>query len=476
MTTISRRLRLLVSLSAALAAALTSGRARAAGFLNDQFGSDHGQPALGNAYSVYFNPAAMAGMTGSQLTLDGVAVARSMEYDRDASALSPSNGSTQTQNPTYQQANTGTAKLFNVLGAPYVGFVTDFGGSHLRLGVASYVPFGGEVSWQKNQAYADSATAPGAYDGPQRWQSISTTISSLYETAALAYRFDKARLGIGASFSVIRTGVTDVRARNLDGSDDILTNTGALKEGRAYLDVSGLEVGAAAGIYWEPKADGTLRLGASYTSQPNFGTMRLKGSFRFQPGALTPNETVTDVDLLQAFPDVIRAGMAWRLAHDAELRVDVTWERWSEFKNQCVVPTGGSCAVDSQGVTSSTSPLLNLPRDWQDSVKGRVGGSYWITPETEVFASFALGSSPVGPSNEDALTFDSARLDWTLGGSYQFSKHVVGQLAYSYVYFLPVTVTSSAYPSYPGINQSPSANGSYSSEMYVFDAAVSYLF
>lgn len=476
MTTIRRRVRLVLSLSAALAAASTSDRASAAGFLDDTFGSDHGQPALSNPYAVYFNPAAMAGMTGSELTLDGTLVARSMEYDRDASALTPSSGSTQTQNPAYQQANTGPAKLFNVLGAPYVGFVTDFGGSHLRLGVASYVPFGGEVSWQKNQAYAASSTAPGAYDGPQRWQSISTTTSSLYETAAVAYRFEKARLGIGASFSVIRTGITDVRARNLDGSDDILTNTGALKEGRAYLDVSGLEVGAAAGVYWEPKADGTLRLGASYTSQPNFGTMRLKGSFRFQPGALTPNETVTDVDLLQAYPDIVRAGLAWRLAHDAELRVDVTWERWSQFKSQCVVPTGEQCPVDSKGVTSSSSPLLNLPRDWQDSVKGRVSGSYWITPETEVFASFALGSSPAGPSHEDALTFNSTRLDWTLGGRYEFSKHVAAQLSYSYLYFLPVTVTNSAYGSYPGINQSPSANGSYSAEMYVFDAAVSYRF
>ena len=57
-------------------ASLPEESARASGFLTDQFGSDRGQPALPSAYSVYFNPAAMAGLDGSQLTVDGVIAAR----------------------------------------------------------------------------------------------------------------------------------------------------------------------------------------------------------------------------------------------------------------------------------------------------------------------------------------------------------------------------------------------------------------
>ena len=349
--------------------------ARASGFLTDQFGSDQGNPALGNTYSVYFNPAAMAGMRGTELTLDGVMAARSLDYNRTAAAASYS-GSSPADAPAYAAANTGQAHLFNVLGAPYVGFVTDFGGSNLRLGVASYIPFGGEATWSKNKQFASPTSVdPGAYDGPQRWSSIAASTSSLYETAALAYRFDKARLGLGASVSVIRTGLTDTRAHNADGSDDIVNGAGALKEGRSYLDVSGLQVGAAAGLYWEATQDRKLRIGVSYTSQPNFGTMRLGGTFKFTPGAFG-SESTTNVDLQQAYPDVVRIGAAWRVTSQTEIRLDGDWERWSQFKDQCIVNPGTSCNASSSGVVlpaNGSNVVLDLPRDWKDSMKVRLG-------------------------------------------------------------------------------------------------------
>lgn len=454
--------------------------ARASGFLTDQFGSDQGQPGLANTYSVYFNPAAMTGMHGTELTVDGVFAARSLDYNRSGYALSPSksnSGPPYYGDPTYSNANTGQAHLFNVLAAPFVGFVTDFGGSHARLGVASYIPFGGEASWGKNQTYANSSVDPAAYDGPQRWSSISDSTSSLYETAAFAYRFDKARLGLGVSASVIRTGLSDTRARDVDGSDDIVTGTGALKEGRAYLDVSGVEVGAAAGVYWEATEDGRLRLGASYTSQPNFGTMRLNGTFKLTPGALG-SESTQSVDLLQAYPDVIRVGAAWRVSEKTEVRLDGDWQRWSQFKYQCIVDPGTSCPTNSQGVANANAQnvLLDLPRDWKDSAKVRLGVAYWVTPSAEVHASASWSSPPVGYSHQDPLLFDSTEIAGTLGIRYGFNKHFYAAVAYTYTYYVPITVYDSAYSTYQGASKSPSTDGSYSSSIYILDAAVSYRF
>ena len=264
---------------AVAAALLVPGAARASGFLTDQFGNDHGQPALANAYSVYFNPAAMGGMKGSDLVIDGVAAVHGETFDRQA-PLSPS-ASNDGSDPTYVLANTGQAKLLNVLAAPFAGFVTDFGGSKLRLGIAAYIPFGGQVSWQKNTAWDGSTVAPGASDGSQRWASISAATSSIYDTAALAYRIEPAHLSLGVNVSLIRTTLADTRARNADGSDDLTSSGGSLKEGRTYIDVSAFQVGASAGVYWEA-VPGTLpHPGASYTSAPNFGTMRHKGTFAF---------------------------------------------------------------------------------------------------------------------------------------------------------------------------------------------------
>jgi long-chain fatty acid transport protein len=460
---------------AAVAALVLPGTARASGFLTDQFGADHGQPALGNPYSVYFNPAAMAGMAGSDVVLDGVVAAHDEQFNRTA-PLSPSAGNNQ-GNPAYAETNTGQASLFNVLAAPFIGFVTDFGGSKFRLGVASYIPFGGQLSWQKNIAYGGASSIdPGAYDGPQRWASISASTSSIYETVALAYRFDKARLGVGVNFSVIRTGLTDVRARNTDGSDDILGPTGQLKEGRAYVNMSGVEVGAAAGVYWEPLRDGSLRLGASYTSAPNFGTMRLNGTFELAQGSQT-TAISNPADLLQAYPDLIRFGGAWRISPQAELRLDGTWQRWSQFNYQCIVNSGQSCDANSKGVSQATSGvLLDLPRNWNDSVKLRLGIATWINPETELWASFAWESSPVANKYQDPLLFDSTRLEGTAGVRRAFGRHLYASLAYTYVYYLPVTVTDSAYGSYGGLSQSPNENGRYTSELFIFDGAVGYRF
>ncbi|HEX3343505.1 MAG TPA: outer membrane protein transport protein [Polyangiaceae bacterium] len=454
------------------AATLSGGTARASGFLTDQFGSDQGQPALANPYSVYFNPGAMAGMRGTDIVVDGVFAARSLDYNRSASALSYS-GNTPSGDPVYTAANTGQAHVFNVLAAPFAGFVTDFGGSKLRLGVAAYIPFGGQVSWGKNATYANSAVDPGGYDGPQRWSSISTSTSSIYSTAALAYRLEKARIGIGASVSAIRTALVDVRARNADGSDDITNPNGSLKEGRSDLDVSGWQLGASAGVYWEATKDGALRFGASYTSQPGFGPMRLSGTFKLYPGG----SASTAADLVQAYPDIIRFGGAWRVRPDTEVRLDGDWQRWSQFKYQCITNPGGACNADSNGVVSSSNTVkLDLPRDWNDTVKLRLGIAYWVAPETELSASFAWESAPSGKSHIDPLIYDSARLEPTIGVRHAFTRHLYASLSYTYIYVVPLTVNDSAYANYPALSRSPSTNGSYTSEIYIFDGALGYHF
>jgi long-chain fatty acid transport protein len=460
------------------AACAAESSAHATGFLTAEFGSDRGQPAIATPYSVYFNPGALAGIRESEVVLDVAVAGRSMDYDRAASALSPSNPSDPSLagNATYKAANTGAATLFNVLAGPYIGFATDFGHSNLRLGVASYIPFGGQIQWDKNSAFAGSASAPGAYDGPQRWASIGATTASLYQTLALAYRIEGPRLGLGVSASVIRTSVTDVRARNLDGSDDIFGPGGVMKEGRSEIDASGFQFGAAAGIYWEATSDGALRLGLSYTSQPGFGSMRLNGWFRIQPGTQETPNPLTSADFVQAYPDIVRAGAAWRVSPAAELRLDGSLQRWSQFKNQCVVVPGAACDVDANGASASGNVLLNLPRSWRDAWKVRLGGAFWTQPESEIFGSVAYETSPVGAGHIDALTFDSTRLYGTIGARHKFGRSFAVQASYTYVYFVPVTVTGSALPNYAPPSTWPSADGRYTSELFLFDAAVSYSF
>jgi len=44
----------------------------------------HGHPALANPYAVYFNPAALGGVQGTQVVVDGTLVFRTVDFDREA--------------------------------------------------------------------------------------------------------------------------------------------------------------------------------------------------------------------------------------------------------------------------------------------------------------------------------------------------------------------------------------------------------
>jgi long-chain fatty acid transport protein len=457
----------------AVGGVLVAPRAQASGFDTALFGNDDGHPAIGNPYAVYFNPAAMVDVRGTEMTGAATIALHSESYDRPASALTPES-SNNTGDPGYIQSNTGHASLLNTLAAPFLGVVTDFGRSPLRLGLATYAPFGGTVAWDKNHSFGDGSPVPGGYDGPQRWSSLSTVTTSLAASLAVAYSFEKLHLGIGAAVSMVRTSVEDTRARNPDGSDDVFSPNGAIKEGRAYLKVWGVQEEASFGAWWQPRPG--VRIGASYVSQPGFGTMRLKGTFQQQLGGDAGLAPPAPADLLQAYPDIIRLGAAWRATPELDVRLDGTFERWSQFQNQCVVVSGGSCSLGPTGKDQTGAILANIPRNGQDTFKVRGGVAYDVSPETRVHASVAVETSSLPSGYEDALLFDSTRLFGTLG----IRQHIAGGLAlglaYTYIQYISMTVTDSKVSTLDPPSRWPSTNGDYSASVHVFDVEASYRF
>lgn len=438
---------------------------QASGYLTARFGSDHGTPAAPNPYAVYFNPAAIGGVTGTQITGDLSVAIRSATYDRGSDALSPSTA-TQKNNTGYVSANSGRATLLNVVPLPFLGAVSDLGTKNLRVGYAVYVPFGGAADWKK---HTGTSYAPGAEDGPQRWANISGQIIALYNTLAVAYRIPDANLSIGANVSAIYHHAATVRARNFDGSDDIRTLAGGLKEGRSYLDVAGFNLSAALGVYWEPNEK--LKLGLSYTSQPGFGKTRMSGTLQQQFGTDAAIAAKTDVDLIQKYPDIIRFGAAYKTTKTSELRFDFEFVRWSVFENQCVVNKGYDCTVDANGQQPADGKVvLNLPRDWKNAIGVRLGGAVWPTDGVELFGSVAMTTSAVPKETIDASTIDSTRFYGTLGIRYELSKTFAIAGSYNPIYFLPVdTKGSSKLNDYQSTSKSPSADGTYKSVIHMLN-------
>jgi long-chain fatty acid transport protein len=462
--------------------------AEASGYLTARFGSDQGTPAQANAFAVYFNPAALGGTRGTTITGDASILLRFARYHRGEDALSP-NASSPTD-PQYRDANTGVANLTNVLALPFLGFNTDFGTRNFRFGYAGYVPFGGLATWDKRDGIPG---VPGTKDGVSRWHNISGQILAIYNTFALAYRFqrrdrDYPAFSVGASVSPVIHHVATVRARNADGSDDTVAN-GSIIEGRSLIDATGVNIGMSGGLFFEPSED--LRLGLSYISQPGFGETRMSGELKTQLGS--GQESVSKIDFLQTYPDVIRFGVGVRATRRLDLRADFEFVRWSVFKRQCVVTKGATCAVDSDGRRQVESPdgqkvQLNVPRNWNNAIGVRVGPGYMINDKLEGFASLGFTTPAVPKETIDASTIDSQRLYATAGLKYDFNKHFSLAGSYNHIYFFPVDTKGAndqnlaEHPaSAPGggdynVSRSPSADGKYYAQIGFVNINAAYTF
>ncbi len=451
--------------------------AEASGYLAARFGSDHGTPAMANTYAIYFNPAALGGTTGSNLTLDLSLAFRWASYSRTQEALSPSDPST-LANPDYRAANTGNATLVNLLALPFLGVTTDFGMKNNKTigihgGFATYVPFGGLATWNKRDDAP--ANVPGATDGVQRWHNISGQILAIYNTLAASFTIKPLRLSIGASLSAVIHHVATVRARNLDGSDDTLIGN-TLIEGRSLINVWGLNFGASFGAYFEPLEDRSLRIGYAYLTQPGFGETRMSGTLKQTLG--TAKEDSTPINLLQEYPDIHRIGVSWRATKRVELRSDFEYVRWSTFTRQCVVREGQACDVAADGADQSNGKvILNIPRNWNDAVGFRIGGSYFISDSAEVFFGTGFTTSAVPKTTIDASTIDAFRLYFTGGAKFQLSKHWGVAASYNHIAFLNVNTNgANDLNGFKDVSRSPSGDGVYRAVLGLVNLNVNYTF
>jgi len=425
-----------------LACLVSSGAARASGLLNPFVCDPHGQPELANVYALDFNPAALGGLHGTNIVADGALVLGYVAFDR-AAPLSPgsSNTATSPNRAQYVASNTGENTALNPGFIPFLGASTDFGSRAFFAGGGFYAPFGGSIKWQPASRWAGNTALPGAVDGPQRWQSISVVDASVAASAAFGMRLLDERLSVGLALTAYAHQVKLDRAFNSDGTDDVTGPNGVLKEGRAYLDVSGVDAGASIGAYVVPDRDRRLRLGASYTSQPGFGQMRLTGTLKQRLGITPPAST--DVDLLQTYPDIVRLGAAYQVTDDVDLRLHGQYVRWSVFDNACVVHRDKPCDLKPDGSAVTQGQIIaNDEANFHDTVAMHAGVGYWPQPRAEVFADAGFDTSAEPSDSQGRTLFDSFKVIGSVGLRYTLSEHWAVAGSYTAIYYLPLTVTS----------------------------------
>ena len=478
------------------AALLTLGvatHAEASGIAAARFGGEHGHPTTDNATAIYYNPAGLALSKGTHIFVDTTVALRWASYDRPAAGPNDvADGVTPVQNSQTTLelspgANDGRATLFNAIAAPFIGVNSDFGTDFMGGGLALYFPFGGSAVWDQNSLYDGNRQFAGAVDGQQRWYSIDGTIRSMYVTGALAFNIKQIGLSIGLSGSAIRSEVSTIRARNADGTDDLVNvdadgNT-SLKEGRSQIDVNGWQGGFGVGLIYDVAKLGKYFLGASYTSQPNVsGGMTLTGELNNVFG--TGPAALSEVELQQTLPEIIRFGVRVRPTDKYELRLFGDFTRWSVFDKQCVLDAnfeGRTCdfgdssnALDNPedygAGENAVGVTQHLPRLWKNAGGVRLGASYWFIPEVEGFLGAGYDSSAVPVEMLDPALIDMDKISLSLGARWQIIRHLaLSFTATELIFFETSTGGKSALNKFRPPTKQPSGDGVYKQFFQLFN-------
>lgn len=477
--------------------ALTASTAFASGFAAARFGGEHGNPTETNASTIYYNPAGFGLSEGTQLMLDLNLAFRSATYDRGEGQVSnysdgdpfAEGGPAAGQQQLATTANSGPSTLDNQIYSPMVGVTTDFGlDLPLKLGLGFYAPFGGQAVWDEAENATELNDAfPGSGDGSVRWFSIDGSIRTLAFTGGLAFNIKPARLSLGLSGNYLLSEVKTLRARNADGTDNLITPDGRLKEGRSLVDVSSNDISLGAGALWEA-LDDQLWLGLSWQSRPNLnGKMIYEGTLDNALATAEPSQS--DVKFTSSLPDIFRLGGRFRPTESWELRLFGDLTRWSALKEQCLLNAviadddiDRVCETNEDGslvdqTADSAQVVQVLRRNWTDAFGVRLGASWFFNDMFEFVAGAGFDSNAVPDETLDPALMDMNKLTFSLGTHVQVTKFLqLGVTGTEVLYFERDTNDTATLGDLVPPSRQPGNGGTYKQNIFLLNTNARLMF
>ncbi len=471
----------LLSVVAALCIGLVPSTARASGLFVAKFGGEHGHATTDNPTALYYNPAGLALATGSQLLIDATLAHRTASYTRPESAIDDPGGGTPT---AATSANAGEANLTNQAASPFLGFRTDLGVENFGLGVGFFVPIGGAAVWDGNSKYKGNEEFPGAQDGITRWWAMEGTMTSMYLALGAGYRLPDLGLSLGIALNGVRTKVHTIRARNTDGSDDLIQtgNDNQISEGRTELEASGTDLALGVGLIYEPAED--VWVGVSFQTRPGItGQQTLKGDLRQALLAAPTNSS--KIELVQGMADILRLAYRQRFGGKWEVRAQGEMAFWSAFERQCIMAAHDAVAVAQGALNQSTEGrkceigengrtepgmIANLERQWEDALGAKLGLSRFVNDDLEVLAGVGYDASAVPDTFMDPALFDLDKYTVSLGALYAISDGLSVSGTFTQVIYLEADTSGKHKPpTMEATSIGPDAGGTYKQAISVLN-------
>lgn len=349
-----------------------------------QAGATVARPADGTA--IYYNPAALASLEGTQLYLDARAVGHDVRFQRlDASGQNPAGF-----------AESGSS---GISVAPFFAATTRWRRFAFALG-------GHPATGSTGYHYADPATVRSPREAPQRYLAIDQT-SKIYIPVLAAAAEVLPGLAVGAALQLPIGAFSD---RQSVYAGPI---AGEFAEFDAILSLHATETFARSGVLgvsWQPRP--WLAVGSSLQLQTHF---RASGNVEAQ---LPPVATSLGlrlrgdriaVDLI--FPWIARTGV--RVSGERwSLELAGTFERWSLLKEIRITPV--DIAIELGGKVLPLAPIV-LQKHMRDSGSVRLGGELRVTSAVVLRAGVLAESSAIPEERQGLDWLNWQRLSLNLG-------------------------------------------------------------
>lgn len=377
----------------ALAASLfiTAAGAQAAGFaLIEQSASGMGNAFAGgsaaaeDASTVYFNPAGMTYIDGTQVVGAIHLIKPSAEFHNNGSAAG------------FGKPLGGTGGDAGDLAfVPNFYAVTDIVPS-VKLGLGINAPFGLKTEYDNGWL--------------GRFQAIKSEVKTINFNPAVAFKVnDQLSLGFGVSAMWMQAELTKA------------VNAGAFGEHPIKIKGDDWGFGFNLGAIFQATPD--TRFGMAYRSKIN---QRLEGdsASTFTLLNAIPTRTLnTKVSAAVALPENFSVSAFSKLDDKWDLMGDVTWTRWSRFKELRIIRENG---------TAST--LAVTPENWHNTMRYSVGASYHYSDALKLRAGLAYDEEAIDDQFRTARIPGNDRKWLSLGAGYQIAPNSKIDVGYSHLF------------------------------------------
>lgn len=392
--------------------------------------------------SVYFNPALLNDVPGMQIEIGTTGIYADRKIKLDSG---------------------GTEKADNSWNFPSTFYYSHQLNDRLAAGFAAFFPFGLSNKWD------------GDYEG--RYLGTEADIFTLNLNPVISWKATS-RLSVAAGVSALymdadlrkkinQTAAYTIADLQLSGGvgGALPPLGGPLPDIDQKFTGDGWGYGFNLGLFF--KAHDRVHIGMAYRSHIDID-VKGKATFSQVDPLLAPAFNNTQGKSRIRLPAQATAGIAFIMTDRFTTEVGARWEDWSSTDNLTI-------KLD-QPVFGQTSEVI--PRNWRATWSYNIGANYQITPSVSLLTGYLYGQNAVPSSTFEPLVPDTDAHLFTLGAQYEYNRWTLtGALGYEY-HKSGKKQNNLNDPLGSAIAGTPvgTANGTYSTDIYLLGASVGYRF